>query len=105
MNLLYSDALQLKLRCACFRWYACVIVRYVLVVVCPISFCVGVCKTICVLVCVFISCLLVGVCLVGVGIIWLKIIYQDIILFLCYYTNKIILFFVWYWCKNIGFIC
>lgn len=31
--------------------------------------------------------------MVGVGIIWLKIIYQDIILFICYYIDKIILFF------------
>ena len=59
-----------------------------------VSFCVGICEAICVLVCVWLA--------------WnarLKIIYQDIILFICYYIDKIILFFVRYGCKNIGFIC
>lgn len=69
------------------------------------AFCVGICEAICVLMCVFILCLWCGVCLVGVGIMRLKIVYQDIILFTCYYVDKIILFFVWYGCKNIGFIC
>ena len=103
MNLLYSDALQLKLRVACFRWYACAIVRYVDGCVLMV-FCVGICETICVLDVCFYIVFVVCVCLVGVGIMHLKIIYQDIILFICYYIDKII-FFVWYGCKNIGFIC
>lgn len=103
MNLLYSDALQLKLRCACFRWRACVIVRYVGGCL-SMAFCVGICETVCVLVCVFISCLWY----VSVWLAWnarVKIVYQDIILFICYYIDKIILFFVWYGCRDIGFIC
>ena len=68
-------------------------------------FCVGICETICVLDVCFYIVFVVCVCLVGVGIMRLKIIYQDIILFICYYIDKVILFFVWYGCKNIGFIC
>ena len=61
--------MQLKLRCACFRWCVCVIVRYV-----------------------------DGVRLFGWrGIMRLEIIYQDIILFICYYVDKIILFFCMVW--------
>nr|DAP34891.1 MAG TPA: hypothetical protein [Microviridae sp.] len=44
------------MRCACFRWRACVIVRCVDGCL-PMAFCVGICETICVLVCVFILCL------------------------------------------------
>ena len=56
MDLLYSDALQLKLRCACFRWCVCVIVRYVDGCVLMVFY-VGICETVCVLMCVFILCL------------------------------------------------
>ena len=85
--------MQLKLRCACFYWRACVIVRYVDDCL-SVSFCVGICEAICALWCVFLYC----VC--GVVSVWLawnarvKIVYQDIILFICYYIDKIILFFV-----------
>lgn len=68
-------------------------------------FCVGICETVCVLVCVFILCLWYVSVFDWRGMARVKIIYQDIILFICYYVDKIILFFVWYWCKNIGFIC
>lgn len=96
MDLLYSDALQLKLHCACFCWYACAhIVRYVDGCL-SILFCVVICEAICVLMCVFILCLWY----VSVWLAWntrLKIIYQDIILFICYYIDKIILFFCTVW--------
>lgn len=63
-------------------------------------FYVGICVLMCVLYIVFV------VCMFGWrGNARVKIVYQDIILFICYYIDKIILFFVWYGCKNIGFIC
>ena len=86
-----------------FCWRVCVIVRCVGDCL-PISFCVGICEAICVLMCVFVLYLWYA----SVWLAWnarLKIIYQDIILFICYYIDKIILFFVRYGCKNIGFIC
>ena len=75
-----------------------------LVVVCRWRFVLGFVKQF-VFWCVFLYC----VCgAVSVWLVWntrLKIIYQDIILFICYYIDKIILFFVRYGCKNIGFVC
>ena len=75
-----------------------------LVVVCRYSFVLGFVKRF-VFWCVFLYRVCGGRLFGWRGIMWLEIIYQDIILFICYYTNKIILFFVWYGCKNIGFIC
>lgn len=56
--------------------------------------------------CVFLYCVCGVVCvLIGVGIMRLKIIYQDIILFVCYYIDKTILFFLYGMGVRVSILC